>query len=106
MIAPDTVDAPTLGWDVALDTDILGQLIPTVAFRIAADGTILMRSGPGLAKLGQVDGDGVGRQAGDFWRAAPEIVEAVQHALTGERVALRVEIRDLLLARDQMGFSP
>ena len=68
---------------------------PIISFTLDADGTIVRSVGKARDALVARRGETRGRRAQDAYADVPEIVQAVERALRGETVAVRVEVSGL-----------
>ncbi|MEX1125256.1 MAG: GAF domain-containing protein [Acidimicrobiia bacterium] len=76
---------------------------PVVLFALDAQGTFTLSEGAGLASLGLLPGEAVGKSVFDLYSDEPAVLDFVHRALSGEEVAAIVTIQGVTFA---VHFSP
>ena len=80
-----------------------------IAYEIDREGRWVLSRGGGLEKLGRKPDEVVGQSCFEYYRNQPELIQAMQRALEGQRQVLEVEvgegygIRPMSPARGQTG---
>ena len=76
---------------------------PIVLFAVDRNGVFTVSEGQGLAALGLVSGEAVGRSAFEMYRDAPVVIDAIRRALGGESLTAAVEIGEVVF---ETRYSP
>lgn len=71
---------------------LVTQAAPLVVFELAPDGTVLRSEGAGRASLPRPEGSFVGESVFDLYADAPEVIDAVGRALSGEAFVARTRV--------------
>ncbi len=70
---------------------------PIILFALDREGVFTLSEGKGLEALGFEPGEHVGQSIADVYHDVPEILDSMQHALTGEAVPPTIAVRDAIL---------
>ena len=65
---------------------------PIVVFALDRDGTYTVSSGKGLARLGRIEGEVVGRSVYDVYKDHPEVLTNIDRCFAGEEFTATVDI--------------
>lgn len=76
---------------------------PLIVFATDAKGALTLTAGSGLASLGRAPGESVGKTVYDLAPDNPALIEAIESALRGHHVTVRVEVNGRTL---EATFAP